>query len=105
MSNTETPKVTIPFARGLIYNSHRVHNPDCDIIEGHIDVDTTLTYGVYIKGPRKGQEFCEYYTGRNYCLQSQKRSYSRMWAVDKVPVKYAKLWKLLRSVYESIETK
>ena len=93
--------VVIPF-NGTIFRSHKNHNPQCDILEGHIDEDTTLTYGVYVKGPKKGQEFCEYYSGENYCVRSKKRSYSRMWSPVNIPVKYFTLWQLLRSTYETL---
>jgi hypothetical protein len=97
-----TQQVIVPFRLGTKFNSHKVHNPDCDILEGHIDEDTTLTYGVYVKGPKKGQEFCEYYSGENYCVRSKKRSYSRMWSPVNIPVKYFTLWQLLRSTYETL---
>lgn len=96
--------VIIPF-KGTTYHSHRNHNPGCDIIEGHLDQDSLITYGVYVNGPKKGQEFCEYYKGENYCMHSTKRSYSRCWKPVNIPVKYFTLWQLLRSIYENIETK
>jgi len=92
----------IPFKLGVTFHSHTNHNPDCDILVGHIDEDTNLTYGTYIKGPRKGQEFCEYYSGENYCIKSKKRSYSRMWTPVNIPVKYYTLWQVLRSNYQTI---
>lgn len=97
-------EVRIPF-KGANYHSHRNHNPDCDILEGYLDQDSLITYGVYIRGPKKGQEFCEYYRGENYRMLSKKRSYSRCWKPTNIPVKYKDLWQLLRSIYENIETK
>lgn len=97
-------EVRIPF-KGTNYHSHRNHNPDCDILEGYLDLDSLITYGVYIRGSKKGQEFCEYYRGENYRMHSKKRSYSRCWKPTNIPVKYFTLWQLLRSIYENIETK
>lgn len=94
--------VTIPFGKGCTFHSHKNHNPDCDILVGHIDDDTSLTYGIYVKGEKTGQEFCEYYSGENYNVRSKKRSYSRCWSVADIPVKYKRLWTLLRSSYQEL---
>jgi len=96
--------VTIPF-KGTNYHSHRNHNPECDILEGYLDKDCLITYGIYIRGPKKGQEFCEYYRGENYRLSSTLRSYSRCWKPSDIPAKYQGRWQLLRSIYENIQTK
>ena len=95
------PKVTIPF-KGTIFRSHKNHNPHCDILEGILDEDSLITYGVYVNGPEKGQEFCEYYRGENYRLGSKKRSYSRCWKPVNIPIKYFTRWQLLRSIYEGL---
>jgi len=92
----------VPFGKGVRFFSHKNHNPDCDIMVGQIDDDTSLSYGVYVKGPRTGQEFCEYYSGENYNILSRKRSCSRMWYADKMPIKYRKLWEVLRSNYQAL---
>lgn len=94
--------VSIPFGKGSTLHSHKNHNPNCDILVGHLDDDTDLTYGIYVNGPETGQEFCEYYSGENYCPNSSKRSYSRMWIPSNIPVKYKQLWQLLRSNYQSL---
>jgi hypothetical protein len=96
--------VIIPFGRGTTFHSHENHNPDCDIIVGHIDADTDLTYGIYVKGPKKGEEFCEYYSGENYCPESRKRSYSKLWKPVNIPIKYYTRWQLLRSIYQELPT-
>jgi hypothetical protein len=88
-----------PF-RGTTFHSHTVHNPNCDILVGHIDQDTDMTYGRYLTGPNAGEEFMEYYRGPNYVHRSTKNSsYSRRWKPINIPVKYFCLWQLLRSVY------
>ena len=104
--------ITMPFKNGCQFNSHLVHNPSCDILEGYIDKDTTITYGIYVEDYKdadggiikKGTEFCEYYSGENYNVGSKKKSYSRMWYADAIPVKYKALWTLLRSLYQEMPT-
>ena len=86
------------------FNSHKVHNPACDIIQGHLDKDTYITYGIYVKdaGSKKaGQEFMECYTGENYNLGSLKRSNSRYYEPNTIPAKYLAAWNELKSKYEN----
>ena len=86
------------------FNSHKNHNPSCDILEGHLDSDTYITYGIYVKddGSRKvGDEFMEYYTGENYKVGSSKKSNSRVYGPDKIPAKYKATWEELKSKYEN----
>jgi hypothetical protein len=86
------------------FNSHKNHNPDCDILQGHLDSDTFITYGIYVKdsGSRKvGDEFMEYYTGENYNVGSSKKSNSRVYGPDAIPAKYQAAWNELKSKYEN----
>lgn len=39
--------------KNIKFNSRKNHNPSADIIEGHIDGDTFITYGIYVNGPKK----------------------------------------------------
>lgn len=87
--------------KSLNFNSHTNHNPECDILEGHIDSDTFITYGIYVKGPKKGTEFMEYYSGSNYKVGSSKRSSSKMYDADKIPSKYKAMWSDLKAEYEN----
>lgn len=85
------------------FNSNKNHNPSCDILEGHLDGDTFITYGIYVKddGSKKvGDEFMELYTGSNYKVGSSKRSHSRIYTVDKIPSKYKAAWEELKAKYE-----
>lgn len=86
------------------FNSHKNHNPYCDILEGHLDKDTYITYGIYVKDSsaewKKGDEFMEYYTGENYKVGSNKKSSSRLYAIDKIPAKYKAAWEELKAKYE-----
>jgi len=92
-----------PFVR-LVYNDHTVHNPDCDILEGHLDNDRSITYGTYVSGPDKGKEFMEYYRGHNYMVGSQVRSHSRFWHDPvNIPVKYFTRWQKLRQIYQQLK--
>jgi predicted RNA-binding protein YlxR (DUF448 family) len=83
----------------LVFNSHENHNPDCDILEGHINKDSLITYGVYVKGNKKGEEFMEYYSGNNYLSDSNKKSSSRKYDSKEIPSKYEDLWKKLKKEY------
>ena len=94
--------VKSPFKR-LSYNHHSVHNPNCDILEGHLNDDSMLTYGKYVSGPDKGKAFVEYYSGENYCVKSKLRSYSRCWhSLDRVPKKYKQLIIILQTIHETL---
>lgn len=83
------------------FNSHKVHNPFCDIMEAKIDQDSILTYGIYIKGPRIGEEFCEYYRGENYINHSKVKSYSRLYSIEKTPKKYTETLKEIKGIYNT----
>jgi hypothetical protein len=86
------------------FNSHKNHNPCCDILQGHLDKDTFITYGIYVKDDgarKKGDEFMEYYTGENYNVGSSKKSSSRAYTVDKIPAKYKTAWEELKAKYEA----
>jgi hypothetical protein len=85
----------------LFFNSHVDHNPECDILEGHLDKDSLITYGIYVKGPKEGLEFMEYYSGSNYKPTSDKRSNSKLFMVDKIPAKYKAMWEDLKKIYEN----
>lgn len=85
------------------FNSNKDHNPCCDILEGHLDGDTFITYGIYVKddGSKKvGDEFMEQYTGSNYKVGSSKRSNSRVYEPSKIPAKYKAAWEELKAKYE-----
>lgn len=69
------------------YNPHYLHNPHCNIIEGHLDADSFLTYGEYVTDANV--KFVEYYSGENYVVGSKKPSYSRCWLTVDVPKKFA----------------
>lgn len=84
----------------LFFNSHVDHNPECDILEGHLNKDSLITYGIYIKGPKQGLEFMEYYSGSNYKSTSDKKSNSKLFMVDKIPAKYKAMWEDLKKIYE-----
>ncbi len=86
----------------LNFNSHTDHNPECDILEGHLDRDSLITYVIYLKGPNTGKEFMEYYSGPNYKPESLgKNSRSRLYSTDKIPAKYQTMWNELRSIYQA----
>ncbi|MEK6879772.1 MAG: hypothetical protein AABY22_09205, partial [Nanoarchaeota archaeon] len=89
----------------LKFNSHKNHNPECDILEGVIDSDSFITYGIYVNGENNGEEFMEYYSGENYVVGSKKRSSSKNFTVDKIPAKYKSAWSKLKEKYNSGEYK
>ena len=82
------------------FNSHKTHNPQADILEGHTD-KLFITYGIYVKDTskyKKGDEFMEFYTGENYGKPG--KSYSRMYPAEKIPSKFKKYWLELKNLYE-----
>ncbi len=91
--------------KNVKFNSHKNHNPYADIVEGQIDKDTVITYGIYIKDRTRevkaGSEFMELYVGENYVPGSTKRSNSRLYTPDKIPAKYKKMWLELKEMYET----
>lgn len=92
----------------LHFNSHGDHNDQCDILEGHLNTDSMICYGIYIKDgatAKKGDEFMEYYSGENYAVGSKKRSKSNHYTVDKIPAKYKAAWLNLKAQYEAMPEK
>lgn len=83
------------------FNSHIDHNPSADILEGHIDKDSYITYGIYVNGPEKGTEFMEYYSGENYKPGSTKRSNSKYFEASEIPKRYKSLWDSLKATYKT----
>lgn len=84
----------------LKFNSHKNHNPNADILEGHIDNDSFITYGIYVEGDRKGNEFMEYYKGSNFVVGSKKPSSSRHYTKDSIPAKWKSSWDELKKEYD-----
>lgn len=82
----------------LQFNSHKNHNPNYDILEGHLPTGDFITYAIKVKGDGAGKESMEYYRGENY--GGQGRSYSRHFEADRIPTKYKSLWEELRKIYE-----
>ena len=75
------------------------HNPNCNIIQGQIDDNTLIIFGVYVNGLKEGQRFCEVYKGRNYIPNSPFKSYSRYYAFGDIPEKYMAHWIKLKDIY------
>ena len=73
-------------------------NSECYILQGQIDDDLHITYGVYINGSRVGEEFMEYYRGENYNTKSMAVSSSRHYTSDKIPTKWRLEWETLREL-------
>lgn len=84
------------------FNSHLNHNPECDILEGRLNIDTFITFGIYVKNTNTnkiGDKFMELYTGKNYNINSTKRSHSRKWDYPNIPAKYKETWNELEKIY------
>ena len=83
--------------------SHKNHNPQCDIIESRIDKDSFITYGIYVNGPKTGDEFFEYYRGSNYNVGSKLPSYSlNKDGEDNVPKAHKNRWNAAREYYQDL---
>lgn len=83
------------------FNSHENHNPEYDILEGHLDNDSYITYAIKVKGNNIGKESMEYYVGENYKVGSKKKSFSRHYESNQIPEKYKALWLKLKELYET----
>lgn len=83
----------------LTFNSHKNHNPHCDILEGKLDGDSFITYYIELK---TGNEGMEYYKGENYVVGSNKKSFSRIFKSEQeIPTKYRELWEVLKKTYQT----
>lgn len=85
-------------------NPSTVHNPYVDSVEGYLDKDSFITYGIYVESTESndiGDEFMEYYSGPNYVPGSKKKSNSRFYTPEKIPTKYKELWNLLKHKYQN----
>lgn len=67
----------------LVLRRAEHHNPECNIIEIHLNRDEYLAYRESLD-PKKPASI-EYYRGKNYCSASTKRSYSRYYEFSKAP--------------------
>ncbi len=82
----------------LKFNSHKVHNPHCDILELKISNDSFITYCIDINTK---EECMEYYVGENYVVNSTLKSYSRHYVKQLIPVKYKAVWNALKEHYKN----
>lgn len=88
--------------KNLTFNSHKNHNPSCDILELQINNNSMITFGIYVNDTdknKKGDKFMEFYSGQNYVVGSTQKSYSRMFAYPNIPKKYIKQWIELKNIY------
>ena len=83
------------------FNPHTCHNPDCDIVEAHVSPEAFITYGIYVSGPRAGEEFMEFYQGPNYKPGSPARNWSRYYSVDQIPKTWKWSWLKAKEVYDT----
>lgn len=88
------------------FHSHVNHNPDCDILIEQIDRNTIISYGVYVNGPKTGEEFMEYYSGPNYVddpsgSNQAEQNYSRCYSVDRIPKRWRLEWEALKVMYQA----
>jgi len=82
----------------LKFNSHKEHNPNCDILQLKISNDSFITY---YRDLKNGNEGMEYYEGANYVPDSVEKSYSRHYPQQKIPKKYKSVWNGLKYYYET----
>jgi hypothetical protein len=85
----------------IVFNSNKDHNPEYDILEGHINDDTFITYYKKVKGENVGAEGMEYYTGENFVVGSNLKSFSRNYEASKIPKKHKAKWLKLKEAYET----
>ena len=80
------------------FNSHKIHNPDFDILELIINKDAFITYSINI---HTKDESMEYYSGGNYVPTSSTKSNSRHYHFNNIPKKYRIVWNGLKHYYET----
>lgn len=80
------------------FNSHKVHNPDYDIIQLTISADAFITYCLNIDTK---EESMEYYAGSNYVVGSMMKSHSRHYPKESIPKKYRHIWNGLKEYYNT----
>lgn len=83
----------------LTFNSHKSHNPYFDILEYQLNNDMFITYTVSISTPMV--EIMEYYSGENYNVGSNLKSYSRTYKKENIPTKYKEIWDQLKEIYNT----
>lgn len=83
----------------IVSRYHKNHNPNFDIIEGHVNKDYFITYCGDIK---TGAESMEYYSGENYIFRSDKKSFSRVYQENRIPLKYQAGFAELKEQYINI---
>lgn len=81
----------------LTFNSHAVHNPECDILELSISRDAFITYYINIHTKEEGMK---YYSGGNYVIDSTSKSQSRDYPFLYIPKKYKSVWNGLKEYYK-----
>lgn len=74
------------------------HNPDCFILVGDYDRNTDVTYCVYVRGEKIGQESCEIYMGPNYKSGATCPNRSYHYTVDKIPKRWISYWQELKKI-------
>ena len=84
------------------FSSHKDYNPNADIIEGKLDDDIVVAYGVIVNGKGKGKEFMWYYSGPIHSPSSQRaNNFSKYFEGESnVPKKYKKYWLELKTIYD-----
>lgn len=86
----------------ITFLSRLTHNPSCDIVIATLPEGYAVTYGLYIKGPKEGMEFMEYYQGENYVPKSKARNFSyskEVTHISDVPKIHRELWQELKTQY------
>jgi len=88
-------------AAKIIIHWAKDHNPGYDIITYSVDNDTTITYCKPIL--KEAGETYEVYVGKNYNVNSTKRSYSRSYKdFNKVPKHWQPIIKQLKEYLNNI---
>lgn len=73
-------------------------NPECFILQGQIDRDSAITYGIYIRGIYVGDEFMEFYKGPNYVEGAKSKNYSQHFKAAEIPNIWKKVWTDLKEI-------
>ena len=83
------------------FKSHKDTGAEYDSVLGYIDADRYLTWNLYVEGPHKGESFAAVFSGSKYLPTSTKAPFSKKYAIDAVPAKWANAIDELRKMYET----
>jgi hypothetical protein len=75
---------------------------DYEQLIGFVDIDTVLKLCAYTSGDKAGKRWLEVNSGKKYLSNSNKPGFSKKYADDEIPAKWANHWDELSNEYDKI---